>query len=73
MDASADDPFRALAPEKAARADINAIEAVLDIHQLDIGSYPITQQGLQALRVAPSDLPDPSKWQRPNKKKGNPG
>ena len=46
----------------ATRAQISAFETQLDIYQLDIGSYPSNQQGLQALRVAPADLPDPSKW-----------
>ncbi len=47
----------------AAKAQISAFETQLDIYQLDIGSYPTPQQGgLQALRVPPADLPDPTKW-----------
>ncbi len=44
----------------------------LGIYQLDIGSYPTTQQGLQALRVAPADLVDPSKWMGPYSSKDIP-
>ncbi|NLX54711.1 MAG: type II secretion system major pseudopilin GspG [Planctomycetaceae bacterium] len=57
---------------KAARAQLTAFEQAIDIYQLDIGSYPTTQQGLQALRVAPADLPDPSKWTTPYLKKDIP-
>ncbi|MBM4090614.1 MAG: type II secretion system protein GspG [Planctomycetes bacterium] len=57
---------------KAAKAQLNAFEAALDIYQLDIGTYPTNQQGLQALRVAPPDLLDPTKWQRPYLKKDIP-
>ncbi len=46
----------------ATKAQISAFETQLDIYQLDIGAYPSNQQGLQALRVCPADLPDPTKW-----------
>jgi type II secretion system protein G len=54
---------------KAAKAQISAFEGQIDIYQLDVGSYPTTQQGLAALRVAPPDLPDPVKWQGPYARK----
>jgi general secretion pathway protein G len=57
---------------KAAQAQISAFETQLDIYQLDTGVYPSTQQGLQALRVAPPDLPDPTKWNGPYAKKDIP-
>jgi hypothetical protein len=38
------------------------LETQLDIYQLDVGNYPTSQQGLAALRQAPPDLADPSKW-----------
>jgi general secretion pathway protein G len=57
---------------KAARTQLNAFESAIDIYQLDIGTYPTTQQGLAALRVAPPDLPDPSKWTVPYLKKDIP-
>ena len=38
---------------KAAKAQLNAFEAALDIYQLDIGTYPTNQQGLQGAAFAP--------------------
>lgn len=57
---------------KAARAQLSALEQQIDIYQLDVGAYPTTQQGLSALRVAPPDLPDPTKWLGPYAKKDIP-
>lgn len=42
------------------------------IYQLDIGTYPTNEQGLQALREAPPDLADPTKWTGPYAKKDIP-
>ena len=36
-----------------AKADIQTIEGALQLYQLQMGSYPTTAQGLQALRTAP--------------------
>lgn len=57
---------------KAASAQVSALETQLDIYQLDLGNYPQSQQGLAALRTAPPDLADPSKWQGPYAKKDIP-
>lgn len=57
---------------KAAKAQIRAFETQLDIYQLDIGSYPANEQGLQALREPPPDLADPTKWTGPYAKKDIP-
>jgi general secretion pathway protein G len=57
---------------KAAKAQLSAFEGQIDIYQLDVGSYPTTQQGLAALRVAPPDLPDPTKWLGPYARKDIP-
>jgi len=46
----------------AAKAQVGLLRTPLQAYQLSIGSYPTTAQGLQALRYAPSDLPNPSKW-----------
>ncbi len=51
--------------KKAAQAQIDAFETQLDVYQLDVGSYPTTQQSLQALRLPPSDLANPQKWNGP--------
>lgn len=56
----------------AAKTQLNAFEQQIDIYQLNVGMYPTTQQGLAALRVAPPDLPDPSKWTGPYAKKDIP-
>lgn len=39
-----------------ARAQISAIESSLGAYRLDVGSFPTTEQGLQALRVQPSGV-----------------
>lgn len=45
--------------QKAANAQISLLETALDIYRLDIGKYPTTEQGLQALRVKPDGV---EKW-----------
>ncbi len=57
---------------KATQAQISALETQLDIYQLDMGTYPTSQQGLQSLRVPPADLADPTKWTGPYAKKDIP-
>jgi len=50
----------------AARTDITAnIPTALDLYELDNGFFPSTEQGLAALRVAPTTSPMPSKWNGP--------
>jgi general secretion pathway protein G len=51
---------------KIARAQIDALEKALDQYRLDVGSYPTTEQGLQALYVKPSNV---ERWQGPYLKK----
>ncbi|HZQ93137.1 MAG TPA: type II secretion system major pseudopilin GspG [Terriglobales bacterium] len=46
----------------AAKAQISALETALDAYRLDVGSYPTTEQGLQALRTKPSGV---DKWDGP--------
>ena len=41
------------AKEKIARQSIERLVSVLDLYKLDVGSYPTTEQGLQALITAP--------------------
>ncbi len=57
---------------KAARAQISAFELPVELYQQDIGSYPTSQQGLEALRQPPADLADPTKWKGPYLKKDLP-
>ena len=42
------------AKHKIAEQSIARIGGILDIYRIDVGSYPSTQQGLQALAVRPS-------------------
>jgi general secretion pathway protein G len=49
----------------AAKGQIGLFGTALDMYQLAVGSYPTTGQGLEALRHAPGDLPNPTKWDGP--------
>jgi general secretion pathway protein G len=49
----------------AAAVQIKSLKGPLENYNLDIGSYPSTQQSLQALRAAPPDLANPAKWSGP--------
>jgi general secretion pathway protein G len=49
----------------ATKVEIGIFESALENYHLSLNSYPSTTQGLQALRVAPSDLPDQEKWDGP--------
>jgi general secretion pathway protein G len=49
----------------AAKAQISALEKPMELYMMDVGTYPSTQQGLQALRTQPTDLADPTKWLGP--------
>jgi len=44
------------AKQKTAKAQIELLGTALDSYRLDIGSYPSTEQGLQALREQPSGV-----------------
>jgi general secretion pathway protein G len=39
-----------------AKAQISAFETALGAYRLDVGTYPTTEQGLQALRVRPAGV-----------------
>jgi general secretion pathway protein G len=52
-----------------ARAQIEAFEKALDQFRLDVGRYPSTQEGLNALMSRPGDA---SKWAGPYLKKAVP-
>ncbi|OPY64449.1 MAG: Type II secretion system protein G precursor [Syntrophorhabdus sp. PtaU1.Bin050] len=53
-------------PEEArrikAKADIKTIESALKLYKLDNGTYPSTDQGLEALITKPETSPVPNKW-----------
>jgi general secretion pathway protein G len=50
------------AQKMAAQGDIGALGAALDSFEKDCGSYPTTEQGLQALIVQPPNCPN---WKGP--------
>ena len=54
------------AKRKAAKIEINQIGQALDLFKLELGRYPTTQEGLQALVTAPSGMPN---WAGPYWKK----
>jgi general secretion pathway protein G len=54
---------------KVARAQIDAFEKALEAYRLDVGHYPNTEQGLDALMKAPAGI---TKWQGPYLKKAPP-
>lgn len=62
----------------AANAQISMFTTPLGMYHLNQNSYPTTEQGLQALREPPSDIPNPNDWVQlmdkpiPNDPWGNP-
>lgn len=53
-------------PEQArivkAKQDILSLQSALDLYRLDNGSYPTTDQGLEALVKKPDTPPEPTNW-----------
>lgn len=45
--------------QTAARAQISNVEGVLELYQMDSGTYPTTEQGLAALVAKPTAAPVP--------------
>lgn len=56
---------------KTAQAQITAIGKALDAYRIDMGQYPSTEQGLQALSSQPSGL-NSSRWSGPYLQKAAP-
>jgi general secretion pathway protein G len=54
------------AKQKAAKIEIEQIGQTLDLFKLEVGRYPTTQEGLQALLTAPAGV---SNWNGPYWKK----
>lgn len=58
------------AREAAARADIEAnLASALDLYEVDTGTYPKTEEGLDALMTAPSNPKISKRWKGPYIKK----
>jgi len=49
----------------AAKGQIGLLEDAVQLYALNVGTCPTTQQGLLALREAPSDLKNAAKWAGP--------
>lgn len=45
-----------------AKQDIRALSAALDLYKLDNFRYPTTEQGLDALRQKPTNMPSGARW-----------
>ena len=50
---------------KMAQAQIDSLEKALHQYRLDVGTYPTTEQGLDALRDKPTREPVPANWKGP--------
>lgn len=48
--------------QRAAKTQISMFETAVDTYRLDVGRYPTTEQGLEALRAAPDGA---DKWDGP--------
>jgi general secretion pathway protein G len=57
-------PFGDRARVTRAKTDISNYEQALDAYRLQLGSYPSTTDGLQALLTPPAGLSDPSQYQK---------
>ena len=53
------------ANKKAAESQIGLFNTPIQMYQMAVGVFPTTAQGLEALRTAPADLPNPAKWDGP--------
>ena len=53
------------AKASTAKAQIEMLSAALDAYRLDNDRYPTTDQGLAALRAAPTASPAPRRWRGP--------
>jgi len=49
----------------AAKADISSLSAALDAFEIDVGQFPTTEEGLQALVVKPANMPPETVWNGP--------
>lgn len=61
------------ARKAAAKTQIDSLfSSALDMYEADNGSYPTTDQGLEALRIEPTGEPVPKNWKGPYLKKDVP-
>ena len=55
-------PAQDQAKVKKARIDVDTIETALEQYRLDVGNYPTTEQGLEALVEAPTNIARPEDY-----------
>jgi len=55
--------------QTAAKSQIAELESTLDVFRLDVGRYPMSEEGLQALNTRPGNL---EKWDGPYLRKALP-
>jgi general secretion pathway protein G len=53
------------AKSATARTQLSLLETALDSYKLDVGSYPTSEQGLDALEKVPTREPVPISWRGP--------
>lgn len=51
--------------EDAARTQMGLLKGALQQYNMDVGTFPTTEQGLMALISPPGDLRNPAKWRGP--------
>jgi len=49
----------------ASKSQISNYRTAVNLYRMDVGMYPQDQEGLEALRAAPSSLPNQTKWRGP--------
>jgi type II secretion system protein G len=66
-DSAEDDQQRApqLQLQSQAMAQLKNLQLALRLYRMDLGYYPSTNHGLQALSELPGDLPDDRRWRGP--------
>jgi general secretion pathway protein G len=52
-----------------AKIQVDAIAQLMEQYHIDVGVFPASQQGIDALFTAPADLADTGKWAGPYSKK----
>jgi general secretion pathway protein G len=58
-------PIQNSANMRMAKTQIGAFHTPLETYRLDMGDYPTTAQGLQALRTPPQDVGGGGRWMGP--------
>jgi general secretion pathway protein G len=53
------------ANNRAAKGQISSLQSTMEIYKIDVGTYPSSNIGLNALVAPPSDLRNPNKWKGP--------